>query len=132
MGRNDETAFPSQPTRLSPRLWQADPVEARLRSLQRALDLAAVYQLGFGALDVLKVEARWEMRADDAVALGFVLRLRDGTRRYLQYVAAFESDGHADEEVETLPMTDERYPPIVGGGIVWHDDVGDLSRRLAA
>ena len=101
----------------------------RLRSLLRALELAAADGWGYGAPDVGRVEAYWELLDDDSIAHGFVLALRDGRRLYLQYVAAYEGDD-VEEDVQTLPMRDERYPPIEGGGIAWDDGAGDLTALL--
>jgi hypothetical protein len=102
----------------------------RLGSLLRALELAPIEGWGFGAPDVARVEAYWELLEDDSTAHGFVLALRDGRRLYLQYIVAYEGD-NVDEDVQTLPMHDERYPAIEGGGIVWDDDVEDLTKLLA-
>ena len=69
------------------------------------------------------------MLEDDSTAHGFVLALRDGRRCYLQYIAVYEDDD-VTEEVQTLPMDDERYPSFNVGGIDWDDEVGDLNRLL--
>jgi len=109
-----------------------DPVGPRLRSLLRGLDLASIMGLGFGSLDLARVEASWEMLDDESTAHGFVLLLRDGRRRYLQYIAAYQGDD-TEEDVLTLPMADERYPRFnSGGGIAWEDDVDELNRLLAS
>jgi hypothetical protein len=107
----------------------ANVLPARLRSLLRALELAATEEWGFGPRDVARVEAYWEMLEDNSIAHGFVLTLRTDQRVYLQYIAAYEGDD-VDEDVQTLPMRDERYPPIGGGGIAWEDDTDDITRLL--
>jgi hypothetical protein len=119
---------------LPPTIWTAwrltaNILPARLRSLLRALELAATEGWGFGPRDVARVEAYWEMLEDDSIAHGFVLTLRAGRRIYLQYIAAYEGDD-VDEDVQTLPMRDERYPLIDGGGICWEGDTEDLTRLL--
>lgn len=58
-----------------------------------------------------------------------MLALRDGRRCYLQYIAVYENDG-VTEDVQRLPMTDERYPSFNFGGIDWDDEVGNLNRLL--
>ena len=35
-----------------------------------------------------------------------------------------------NEELQILPMQDERYPQLDGGGIKWSDKVADLNRFL--
>ena len=55
----------------------------------------------------------------------FVLALTGGRRAYLQYVSDEEA-----EEVEILPMGDERFPALGSGGFEWTDAVGDVNRFL--
>jgi hypothetical protein len=102
----------------------ANVLPARLRSLPRALELAATEEWGFGRRDVARVEANWEMLEDHSIAHGFVLTRRTDQRVYLQYIAAYEGDD-VDEDVQTLPMRDERYPPIGG----WRHRLGRRHRR---
>jgi hypothetical protein len=128
MDQADDNAAPSPPMKLAALRLLWNPLSPSLRSLLRALDLAPIYGLGLGRLDVARVEASWEMLEDDSTAHGFVLTLRDGRRCYLQYIAAYQGDD-VDEEVQTLPMEDERYPRFnSAGGIVWDDDTEDLTR----
>ena len=56
---------------------------------------------------------------------GFVLALTGGRRAYLQYVSDQEA-----EEVEILPMGDERFPALESGGFEWTDHFGGLNRFL--
>jgi hypothetical protein len=124
-----DDSVPLPPTTWAALLLTTNALPARLRSLLRALKLAVIEGWGFGPLDVARVEAYWEMLEDDSIAHGFVLTLREGRRLYLQYIAAYEGDD-VDEDVQTLQMDKERYPPIEGGGIVWEDDAEDLTRLL--
>jgi hypothetical protein len=133
MSQANDDAVPVPPLSLSTLRMLWSPIGPRLHSLLRGLDLALLYDQGFGPLDVACVESSWEMLEDDSTAHGFVLTLRDGRRRYLQYIAVYRDDGDVDEEIQTLPMADERYPRFNNsGGIVWDDDVEDLTRLLAA
>jgi len=131
MDRIDDDAVPSPPLSLAAARLALNPLPLSVTSLLRALKLASLHGWGFGAVDVARVEASWEQLDDSSTAHGFVLALRDGTRRYLQYIATYDGDG-GDEDVQTLPMGDERYPPIEGGSIDWNDEVGDLSRLFTA
>ncbi len=102
-----------------------------LQGFLRAVELAAEDDRGFALMDVRHVEATWEIVDGDASAYGFVLALHDGhnsRRLYLQYVCVFSED--ESEELEILPMQDERYPQLEGGGIIWNDEVADLNRFL--
>jgi hypothetical protein len=131
MGRIDDDAVPSPPFSLAAARLAWNPLPLSVMSLLRALKLASLNGWGFEAIDVARVEASWELLDDSSTAHGFVLAFRDGTRRYLQYIVTYDGDD-GDEDVLTLPMRDERYPPIEGGGIDWHDDAGDLSRLFTA
>ena len=130
MDRIDDDAVPPPPLSLGAARLALNPLPLSLTSLLRALKLASLEGWGFGAIDVARVEASWELLDDSSTAHGFVLALRDGTRRYLQYVSTYDGEG-GDEDVQTLLMGDERYPPLEGG-IDWNDDVGDLSRWFTA
>jgi hypothetical protein len=109
------------------RVWSAVPTE--LLALMDAVESAAEEKSGFDLLDIERVEAFWEMIEDCSTAHGFVLSLRDGSRVYLQYITAID-DERPTEEIEVLPMADERYPDLKGGGIVWQDEVDELNRFL--
>jgi hypothetical protein len=54
-----------------------------------------------------------------------VLALTGGRRAYLQYIS--DNDW---EDVQLLPMSDERYPSLRESRIAWTDRVGDLNRFL--
>jgi hypothetical protein len=99
----------------------------RLRSLLRAIEFCCEERWNLELLDVERVEAVWEMVDAVSISHGFVLALRDGQRAYLQYV----SDDEA-EDVQLLPMANERYPALRGGRFIWTDDVGDMNRFLNA
>jgi hypothetical protein len=96
-----------------------------LRSLLRAVEFCCEEHWNLELLDIERVEARWEMIDPFSESHGFVLALTWGRRAYLQYI----SDDEA-EDVQILPMADERYPALKGGGIKWTADVGDLNRFL--
>lgn len=93
-----------------------------LQSLVRAVELGAEERWELALMDIERVEAMWEMLDAFSTAHGFVLALTGERRAYLQYV----SDDDA-EEVEILPMGDERFPVLGGGGFRWTDDVSDLN-----
>jgi len=96
-----------------------------LDSLLHAVEFCAVEGWGLALIDIERVEAMWEMLDAYSTSHGFVLALTGGRRAYLQYVSDEEA-----EDVQILPMTDERYPALTGGGIKWTADVGDLNRFL--
>lgn len=96
-----------------------------LRSLVRAIELGAEERWDLTLTDVRRVEAMWEMIDAFSTSHGFVLTLTEGRRAYLQYV----SDEDV-EEVEILPMGNERFPFLGSGGFSWTDEVGDLNRFL--
>ncbi|CAN5333668.1 hypothetical protein BH10PSE6_BH10PSE6_54690 [soil metagenome] len=94
-------------------------------SLLRAVAFCGEEGWGLALIDIERVEAMWEMLDAFSTSHGFVLALTGRRRVYLQYI----SDNEAGD-VQLLPMTDERYPDLQGGGIKWTDDVGDLNRFL--
>lgn len=96
-----------------------------LRSLIRAVELGAEERWELALMDIERVEAIWEMLDAYSTSHGFVLALSGGRRAYLQYVSDEEA-----EEVEIMPMGDERFPSLQGGGFEWSDDVGALNRFL--
>jgi hypothetical protein len=98
-----------------------------LQSLIRAVELGAEERWELALVDIECVEAMWEMCDAYSTSHGFVLGLTDGRRAYLQYV----SDEDV-EEVEILPMGDERFPVLGSSGFEWSDAVGDLNRFLRA
>jgi hypothetical protein len=104
-------------------------VPAAFTSLHRALTIAQAEGWGFGPLDVERVESVWETTDPDSMAHGFVLSMRSGRRRYLQYVVAHEGT-KIEEEVEQLPMGEERYPDLKTGGGVWQDDRAVALNRI--
>lgn len=96
-----------------------------LQALIRAIELGAEERWEVALVDVERVEAMWEMIDAFSASHGFVLKLTNGRRAYLQYVSDEEA-----EEVEILPMGDERFPFLQGGGFEWTDHVGTLNRFL--
>lgn len=111
------------------RLFELSPVPAAMEALLDAVALASEAKYGFDLLDVERVEAFWEMLDVVADAHGFVLALRDSRRLYLQLVSAHD-DHEPIDDLEMLPMSDERYPQIQGGDIVWSDEVAEINRFL--
>lgn len=111
-------------------LMTACPVPLAMSSLMRACGIAETERDGPAMIDIARIESVWELIDDESTAHGYVIALRGGRRLYLQYVMTFDEDGIV-EEVETLPMTDERYPDLEGGGIAWDDDsASELSGLL--
>ena len=108
-------------------LWSVVPTE--LAALMDAVESAGEEGSGFDLLDIERVEAFWQMLESCATAHGFVLALRGGSRVYLQLVTATDDDKPI-EEIEVLPMGDERYPDLRGGDFAWIDEVGELNRFL--
>src|SRR5436190_23096272 len=81
---------PSPPMTLAALRLTRNVLPDRLRSLLRALELAATEGWGFGARDVVLVESDWVLLEDDANAHGVVHALRDGRRLSLQYSPAWD------------------------------------------
>jgi hypothetical protein len=98
--------------------WSSLP--RAMSALMRACEVGRAERVGPALLEVDRVESAWELIDDASTAHGFVLALRDGRRCYLQYVMTADA-GAIDEDVVALPMRDERYPDLKGGGVVWDD-----------
>jgi len=124
---SNTTSEPMGRCRLPLQLWSVVPTE--LAALMDAVESAAEEGSGFDLLDIDRVEAFWQMVEMFSTAHGFVLSLRGGSRVYLQYITATD-DEKPIEEVQVLPMADERYPDLKGGGIGWVENVGELNRFL--
>jgi hypothetical protein len=105
----------------------AHPELQEVTYLRRALEIAEQDGLGVARADVQRVEAMWTIGDGDWTGLGFVLRLHDGRKVYLDYDFDFAENGEA---VEVQPMGKERYPALEGSGIEWCDDVTELNRLL--
>jgi hypothetical protein len=112
------------------RLLMGGLVPPALTSLRRALGISAAYDWRLDLEDIDRVESMWELLDLDSTSHGFVIALEDGRRCYLQYVMAPGDNDDIVEDVETLPMGDERYPDLKGGGICWSDDVRNLNQLL--
>lgn len=108
-------------------LWSVIPTE--LAALMDAVESAAEEGSGFDLLEIERVEAFWQMLEAFSTAHGFVLSLRGGSRVYLQLVTASD-DEKPIEEIEVLPMAEERYPDLKGGGIVWINEAREINRFL--
>jgi len=108
-------------------IWSVVPTE--LAALMDAVESAGEEGSGFDLLDIERVEAFWQMMETCSTAHGFVLTLRGGSRVYLQYLTASDDDKPI-EEIQVLPLGDERHPDLQGGGIVWSDTVDELNRFL--
>ena len=114
------------------RLIMKAMIPPALTSLHCALELSEPHDWRLDLEDIERIEAVWELLDLDSSSHGFVLSLRDGRRCYLQYVMAPGDDGEPVEDVEFLPMKNEQYPDLRGGGIRWDDEVQDLNSLLTA
>lgn len=111
------------------KVWSVVPPE--LMALMDAVESAEEEKSGFDLLDIERVESFWQRLDGPASSHGFVLSLRGGSRVYLQYITATDDDERPVEEIEVLPLGDERYPDLRGGhGVVWMDAVDELNRFL--
>ena len=136
--RNDKPALMPPSTFKLVKVLQNSATSVAANSLRRALAISIEFDWSFDLDKVERVEALWELLDGDATSHGFVLRLRDGRRCYLQYVMApgFAEDDETGteeevvEDIEMLPMRDERHPHLRGGGIRWNDEVDELNRSL--
>jgi len=89
---------------------------------------------GFSASDIERVERFWTFSELHTSSAGFVLRLRDGRRAYLdfQHWHAFEQDEDFRIEVEflagtALPAFASADEPIGG----WSDETSHLNKVFA-
>lgn len=91
---------------------------------------------GFGRSDIERVEWFWTFGDLHSSAAGFVLRLRDGRRAYLDFLHwhGFEQDEDFRIEVEFLgkkqvyPCFSSPQEPLGG----WSSETAHLTRLLAA
>jgi len=112
-----------------PKYLTYGPIPSPLQALLDAAEFASELQGGFDLLDVRNVEAFWEVIDAFSTAHGFVVALADRRRVYLQLIVDHSQD-EPSEELQILPMGDERYPQLEGGGIEWCDDVQVLNQLL--
>lgn len=121
----------SPPTsRAAWRVMAMASIPPALMSLHRAVEISGAHNWRLDLEDIERIEAIWELLDLDSTSHGFVLSLRSGGRCYLQYVMAPDNDGEPVEDVEFLPMENERYPDLRGGGIQWHHEVHELNLLL--
>lgn len=106
------------------------------RVFHQALDALDLRDLGAQRYEISGVEAFWSVVGDDPEAAGFVLRLRDGRRAYLDVRIELQSDDvgplKIDIEFDELPAEQKypRFPSVsdpIGG---WRHDVGPLNKLL--
>ena len=140
IGLDDDTAFDAlgrpfpSGRRIEPMSWSRPPLRLwsvlapEVAALVDAVESAGEEGSGFDLLDIGRVEAFWQMIGIHSVAHGFVLALRNGSRVYLQLVSTAAEK--PVEEIEVLPMGDERYPDLKGSDIAWIDEVDALNRFL--
>ena len=128
------TARPERSPPTSRAAWRVmamASIPPALMSLHRAVDISGAHNWRLNLADIDRIEAMWELLDLDSTSHGFVLSLCHGSRCYLQYVMAPNNDGEPVEDVEFLPMENERYPDLRGGGIIqWDDDVHELNLLL--
>lgn len=108
-----------------------------VHALDEALHVLAGGTLGTEPDDIATVEAFWSSDGMDSLAAGFVVRLQDGQRAYLDvWIEPVGEDGSVpakvDVELTVLPAG-QRYPNFpsaadpIGG---WCDDVAPLNAFL--
>jgi hypothetical protein len=108
-----------------------------LAAFDEALRILGHADWDLSPCDIALVEAFWAANSFDVAAAGFVLRLRDGRRAYLDVwiEQAREEDAppaKVEIELEMLPAG-QRYPHFpsdadpVGG---WQDDIEPLNALL--
>ncbi len=111
--------------------------DSSLHALGEALDALDRGNLGVRPRDIACVEAFWSYEEWDVASGGFVLRLHDGRRAYLDvWVEGAEDDSRppckVDVELQELPAG-QKYPHFpstadpIGG---WRDDVEPLNALL--
>ena len=101
-----------------------------LECLRCAVDHGFDEGWGFQVADIERIESTWSLEDGDALSFGYVLKLRNGRRAYVDYADHVE-DGEVVVQVTMQPMGDERYPELDGAIPGWDDDVGDLNRPFA-
>ena len=112
-----------------------DPIKG-VYELGHALHLLDADHHGFARSDIERVECFWTFGDLDTSSAGFLLRLRDGRRAYLDFLHwhAFEQDEDFRIEIEFLPHN-QRYPAFASadepmGG--WSFDTSHLKKQLSS
>jgi hypothetical protein len=111
--------------------------EGVLHTLRHGLDALGRMDLSIPTADVAAVETFWSADGMDFAAAGFVLKLRDGHRAYLDvWIETPQADDSAPVKVDVdfVPLSaDQSHPRFpsradpIGG---WHDDVAPLNDFL--
>jgi hypothetical protein len=125
-----------------PKSASIDPREAGpVYALHRGLEALGRSGRGIQTGDVAGVEAFWSADAMDVASCGFVLRLQDGRRLYLDVWVEPATDPEGEDtarppkvDIEVVPLAvGQRYPHFpspadpVGG---WREDVATLNDFL--
>jgi hypothetical protein len=89
---------------------------------------------GFGAIDLLAVEAAWIGAAGETWSGGLVARLRDGRRVHVDGRAGRSQWSEEDCDIEAGQLGDGEQHPEFGARHGWQDHVWDdaMVRRLNA
>jgi hypothetical protein len=103
--------------------------DAQTVALGIALEGASDMQGGFTAGDVAQVEAAWSLVDADIAAYGFVLRLADGERRYLELTLS-DVVQRSEAEIEMRELGERDDLPD-SGEAEWTLEVAHLNLRLA-
>ena len=87
---------------------------------------------GFGASDLLVVEAAWIGAAGETWSGGFVARLKDGKRAHVDGRAGHSHWSDEDSDIEAGLLDGSEQHPEPGGWHGWQDHAWDdaMGRRL--
>lgn len=103
-------------------------LEAGSVALGFALEGAADGRPGFPIGDVAQIEAAWSHVGSDGAAYGFVVRLVDGDRYYLELF--LDGTTAREDTIELILLEATDGLPELGQGS-WSTDVAHLNKRLA-
>ncbi len=87
---------------------------------------------GFAKGDIDRVECFWTLSEMHSSTAGFVLRLRDGRRAYVDFEHTHGFEQEEDFRIEVEFLAEGQLLPATGeppSG--WSDDTARLNRRLA-
>jgi hypothetical protein len=89
---------------------------------------------GFGAIDLLAVEAAWIGAAGETWSGGLVARLKDGRRVHVDGRAGRSHWSEEDCDIQAGPLEDGEQHPELGARHGWRDHAWDdaMVRRLNA
>jgi hypothetical protein len=94
---------------------------ADLPWFMHALELAAGRPEGFEREELALVEAAWQIVDAAVSSFGWVVRLKDGTRHYVEYICANTEEGEPEILEITALAADQLVPKLdIDAGVSWY------------